>query len=90
MRLPVDYHPATTMHYGDVRSATSLAEAMIAMIEMPVAARSAMGAAGRAKGEREFALPEVTRRYRVAIAEALGDAPLSLSNARCSPASVQP
>jgi glycosyltransferase involved in cell wall biosynthesis len=53
------------------RNAESLAEAMIAMIEMPSQARTAMGQAGRAKVERDFAISLVTDRYLDAIDRAL-------------------
>jgi glycosyltransferase involved in cell wall biosynthesis len=49
------------------RSAASLAEAMLAMIAMPLAARRAMGQAGRARVERAFGIGEVTRLYGEAI-----------------------
>ena len=55
----------------EARSAASLATAMLAMIEMPRAAREAMGAAGRARVERRFAISEVTRLYLDAIERAL-------------------
>lgn len=54
-----------------VRSAASLADAMLAMIAMPATERLAMGQAGRAKVEREFDVKEVTRRYLEAIERAL-------------------
>ncbi|MDQ3079826.1 MAG: glycosyltransferase family 4 protein [Pseudomonadota bacterium] len=53
------------------RDAQSLAEAMIAMIEMPSGGRNAMGQAGRAKVEREFAISRVTDCYLDAIDRAL-------------------
>jgi glycosyltransferase involved in cell wall biosynthesis len=53
------------------RNAESLAEAMIAMIEIPSEARAAMGQAGRAKVERDFAISLVTDRYLDAIDRAL-------------------
>jgi glycosyltransferase involved in cell wall biosynthesis len=53
------------------RNAESLAEAMIAMIEMPSEARAAMGQAGRAKVERDFAISLVTDRYLDAIDRAV-------------------
>ncbi len=56
----------------DVRSAESLAAAMLAMIDLPPAARQAMGQAGRAKVEREFTIGEVTCRYVAAIEQAIG------------------
>lgn len=49
------------------RDATSLANAMIAIIEMPREAREAMGQAGRAKVERKFAISRVTDCYLDAI-----------------------
>ena len=52
------------------RSGESLARAMLAMIDLPHEARRAMGLAGRARVEREFAIAEVTRRYLAAIGDA--------------------
>jgi len=54
-----------------VRSATSLADAMLAMIALGPAERRAMGQAGRERVERRFAIEEVTRRYLEAVADAL-------------------
>ena len=54
-----------------VRSAASLAEAMLAMIALSPAERSAMGQAGRDRVERRFGIGEVTRRYLDAIGDAL-------------------
>ena len=54
-----------------VRSAEALAQAMLAMIELPVAARRAMGQAGRARVERDYGLNEVTRGYLAAIERAI-------------------
>lgn len=53
-----------------VRSAESLAQAMLAMIAMPRDARRAMGQAGRVRVERDYAIAEVTRRYLAAIEDA--------------------
>jgi len=53
-----------------VRSAESLAQAMLAMIAMSRDARQAMGQAGRARVERDYAIKEVTRRYLAAIKDA--------------------
>jgi glycosyltransferase involved in cell wall biosynthesis len=58
-----------------VRSAPSLAAAMLRMIDLPFAARQEMGAAGRAKVEREFAVGQVTRLYLEAVERALGREP---------------
>ena len=54
-----------------VRSAPSLAAAMLAMIALGPAERSAMGRAGRDRVERLFGIGEVTRRYIDAIGDAL-------------------
>jgi glycosyltransferase involved in cell wall biosynthesis len=53
------------------RSASSLAEAMLAMIAMSPAERRAMGQAGRSRVEGGFGIGEVTRRYLEAIDDAL-------------------
>ncbi len=53
-----------------VRSAESLAQAMLAMIAMPRDARRAMGQAGRVRVERDYAIAEVTRCYLAAIEDA--------------------
>lgn len=55
----------------NARDAQSLAAAMIAMIDMPSEARAAMGQAGRARVEREFAISRVTDCYLDAIDRAL-------------------
>ena len=54
-----------------VRSAESLATAIIAVIEMPAQERRAMGQAGRAKVEREFGVSVVTQSYIEAIERAI-------------------
>lgn len=54
-----------------VRSAESLAAAMLAMIALTREERSEMGQAGRRRVEREFDIEEVTRRYLEAIDDAL-------------------
>lgn len=54
-----------------VRSAESLAQAMLVMIELPTTARRAMGQAGRAKVERDYDISEVTLCYLEAIERAL-------------------
>jgi glycosyltransferase involved in cell wall biosynthesis len=53
------------------RCAPSLAAAMLKIMAMSVAERRAMGIAGRERVERQFSVDEVTRRYVVAITEAL-------------------
>lgn len=53
-----------------VRDADSLAAAMVRMIELAPAARTAMGAAGRARVEAEFDERIMVKRYLEAIAEA--------------------
>jgi len=54
-----------------VRSAPSLAAAMLAMIARSPHERRAMGEAGRARVERQFAIAEVTSRYLDAVDDAL-------------------
>jgi glycosyltransferase involved in cell wall biosynthesis len=54
-----------------VRSAPSLAEAMLEMIELRPAERSAMGQAGRALVERGFGIDRVTRLYLDAVEDAV-------------------
>jgi glycosyltransferase involved in cell wall biosynthesis len=53
----------------DVRSAESLAAAMIAMIDMTPEQRSAMGRSGRAKVKREFSEQEVVAAYLKVLGE---------------------
>jgi len=55
----------------DVRDARSLADAMLRMIRLSPAERAALGAAGRAKMERDYDEKLVVARYLEAIAEAL-------------------
>jgi glycosyltransferase involved in cell wall biosynthesis len=54
-----------------VRSAQSLAEAMLVMIAKTPSERAKMGQAGRLRVERRFGIDEVTRRYLEAIDHAL-------------------
>jgi glycosyltransferase involved in cell wall biosynthesis len=54
-----------------VRSAESLADAMLAMIAKTPSERARMGRAGRLRVERRFGIGEVTRRYLEAIDDAL-------------------
>jgi glycosyltransferase involved in cell wall biosynthesis len=56
---------------ANVRDARSLADAMLRMIRLRPAERSAMGATGRAKMEREFDEKLVVARYLEAIASAI-------------------
>lgn len=53
------------------RDAEALAAAMTAMIGMGAQARAAMGAAGRARVERDFSEARVVRAYREALATAV-------------------
>jgi glycosyltransferase involved in cell wall biosynthesis len=55
----------------EVRNPRSLADAMLRMIRLSSAERAAMGAAGRAKMERDYDEKLVIGRYLDAIAEAL-------------------
>ena len=55
----------------EVRSAPSLAEAMLSMMALSPADRRAMGQAGRERVERHFGIEEVTRRYLEAVSDAL-------------------
>ena len=55
--------------FCDVRDVDSLAGAMQRFLDLPQAARAAMGQAGRAKMEREFDEALVVRAYRDAIAD---------------------
>jgi glycosyltransferase involved in cell wall biosynthesis len=57
---------------AEVRSARSLADAMLRMIRLSPAERRAMGAAGRAKMEREYDEKLVVARYLAEIADAVG------------------
>ncbi len=57
-----------------VRSAPSLAEAMLAMIALSLPQRRSMGEAGRARVERQFSVAEVTRRYLDSVDDALAPA----------------
>lgn len=54
-----------------VKDARSLAQALIAMMELPYEARRAMGLAGRARVERHFAIGLVTQHYLDAVGEAV-------------------
>jgi glycosyltransferase involved in cell wall biosynthesis len=56
---------------AQVRDARSLADAMLRMIRLTPAQRAAMGAAGRAKMERQYDEKLVIARYLQAIEEAL-------------------
>jgi glycosyltransferase involved in cell wall biosynthesis len=51
----------------EVRSAESLAAAVQRFIALPIEARMAMGAAGRAKMEREYSQVLVVAAYRAAL-----------------------
>jgi glycosyltransferase involved in cell wall biosynthesis len=55
----------------DARDACSLADAMLKLLSLPPAQREAMGAAARAKVEREFGEEIMVERYLTAIDEAL-------------------
>jgi glycosyltransferase involved in cell wall biosynthesis len=55
----------------EVRSARSLAAAMLAMIALTHEERSEMGQAGRRRVERHFDIEAVTRRYLEAVDDAL-------------------
>ncbi len=53
-----------------VKSGESLAQALLAMIDLSYEERRAMGLAGRARVERHYAIAHVTRHYLAAIADA--------------------
>ena len=63
-------HEATGL-LCDARSGEKLAAAMLRMMALPAEARAAMGAAGRAKVERDYAIERVTSLYVEAIERAL-------------------
>ncbi|APE27880.1 glycosyltransferase family 4 protein [Aurantiacibacter gangjinensis] len=56
----------------DVRNSASLADAIIRMLDLPASEREAIGAAGRAKMEREYSVAIIAAHYREAIARATG------------------
>jgi glycosyltransferase involved in cell wall biosynthesis len=56
---------------AEVRDARSLADAMLRMVRLGDAERAAMGAAGRAKMERDFDEKLVVARYLQAVEDAV-------------------
>ena len=56
----------------EARSAEAVADAMIAILDMPAEQRAEMGREGRRKAEREFSQDRVAAAYAEALAEALG------------------
>jgi len=57
-----------TGYLCEVRSATSLADAMLRMLRLSLRERRKLGAAGRRKAEREFSQSIVIERYLAAVA----------------------